>query len=94
MYETLVDYNDRNDAPLSNENILKAMHKVIAEEESDALNITLDAHNITADTFFQTPATPNTQVDNINKIFTSERLNNSDALAKMLKLLTINDILI
>ena len=28
MYKTLVDYNDCNDAPLSNENILEAIHKV------------------------------------------------------------------
>ena len=68
MYETLVDYNERNDVPLSNEKIQQAICKVIAEEEADASNInadarniTLDAHNITADTFCQTPVKPNTQ---------------------------------
>ena len=81
MYETLVNYNDRNDAPLFNENILKAMHKVIAEEESDALNITSDAHNITADNFYHTPVMPNTQGENENTILTSERLNNLGALS-------------
>ena len=42
-------------------------------------------------TLCQTPATPNTQGVNANAILTSERLNNSDVLAKTLKLLTIND---
>ena len=37
------------------------------------------------------PVTPNTQGKNGNSIFTSERLNNLDALAETLKLLTIND---
>ena len=57
IYENLVDYNDRNDAPLSNDDVLQAIHKVIAEEEADA-------HNITVDTFSQTPVTPNTQGEN------------------------------
>ena len=43
--------NNRNDAPLSNENIQKPIHKVIEEDELDAHNITLDDHNVTADTF-------------------------------------------
>ena len=43
------------------------------------------------DNFCQTLATPNTQGENENAILTSERLNNSDALVEMLKVLTIND---
>ena len=35
MLKTLTDYNDRNNAPLSNDNIQEAIHKFI-EEESDA----------------------------------------------------------
>ena len=31
VYESLVDYNDCNDSPLTNEKIQDAMHKVIAE---------------------------------------------------------------
>ena len=60
MYEPPVDYNDRNDAPFSNENIWQAVRKVMAGEEADARNITLDAHNVTVDTFCQTTVTPNT----------------------------------
>ena len=64
IYENLVDYNDRNDAPLSNDDVIQAIHKIIAEEEAGA-------HNITADTFSQTPVTPNTQGENENTILTS-----------------------
>ena len=31
-YETLIDYNERNDAPFFNENIRDSMHKVIQED--------------------------------------------------------------
>ena len=91
IYETLVDYNDCNDAPFSNDNIRQAIIKFIAKEEVDSHNITLYAHNGTADTFCQTPVTPNTKVENENMILTSERLNNSGVLAETLKGLTIID---
>ena len=81
MYDTLVDYNDHNDAPFSNDNIWQAIHKVIAIEESDAHKITLDAHNVTADNFSQMTDTPNTQGEDENAILTSERLYKLDALA-------------
>ena len=77
--------------PFSNKNIRKAIHKVIAEEETDGRNINLDAHNVTADNLRQTLVTPNMQGDNKNAILTSKRLNNSDALAETLKGLTINN---
>ena len=51
----------------------------------------MEAHNVTAGNFSQTPTTPNTQGDNENKILTSEKQNNSDVLAETLKWLTIND---
>ena len=47
-----------------------------------------DANNITADTFSHMS---NTQIDNANAIFTSEKLDKPDELADMLKDLTIND---
>ena len=84
MYKTLVDYNDRKDAPVSNEKIQQEMRKLITKEEADARNITSDSHNATADNFCQTPVTPNTQRENENAILTSERLNNLDVLAETL----------
>ena len=77
MYETLVDYNDCNNAPFSNDNIWQAKHIFIAEEESYA-------HNVTADTFCQSTVT---QED----ILTGESQNNSDGLAETVKGLTINE---
>ena len=53
------------------------------EEESIA-----DANNVTADTFSHAS---NTQRDNANAVFTSEKLDNSDDLVDAIKNLTIND---
>ena len=50
------------------EKIRQAIHKVISEEEADYNNITLDSHNVTANTFCQTPVTPNTQGENEKNI--------------------------
>ena len=66
---TLTDYNDRNNGPLSNKNIQEAVHKVMEKESI------LDAHNVPADTFSHTS---NTQRDNANVLFTSEKLDKSD----------------
>ena len=69
---------------MCHENIRYAILRFIVEEKAEA-------HNVTADNFCQTPVTPNTKGENANMIFTSERLNSSDALAETLKILTIND---
>ena len=53
------------------------------EEES-----ILDANNVTVDTFSHMP---NTQRDNANTIFTSEKLDKSDDLADALENFTINN---
>ena len=82
MYETLIDYNDRNDAPFSNEKIQDVIHKVVAEEELYDNNINLDACHITADTVSQTY---NKQRDNIISILKSDKLDKSDALEETLK---------
>ena len=50
------------------------MYKVIAEQESDA-------HNLTVDTYSQTF---NTLRDNANAILTSEKLDKSDKLEEMI----------
>ena len=91
MLETLVDYNDRNNAPLSNENLQQAISTVVAETEAGKRNIILDANNVAMDTFCQSPITTNTQGENANAVLTSERLNNLDALEETLKYLKIND---
>ena len=72
IYETLVDYNDRNNAPFSNEKIQQATGKVIAEEEADERNINVDTYNVTMDTLFHSTVTNNTQGETANTILTSE----------------------
>ena len=84
LYRTITYCNYCNGATFLNDNIQYAIHRVIVEEEADA-------HNITVDTFSQTPITPNTQGKNKNMILTSKKQNNSDALEKTIKGLTINN---
>ena len=84
LYRTITDLNDCNGETFSNYNIRYAIHRFIVEEEADS-------RDLTADTFCQTPVTPNTQGENENAILTSERLNNSDALKVTLKGLKINE---
>ena len=81
MCNSLSDYNELNKKPLSNANIWLEIRKVMEEEP-----IT-DANNVTADTFSHAP---NTQRENINTIFTSEKLDNLDKLVEAVKKLTIN----
>ena len=61
MLETLVDYNDRNNAPLSNEKLWQAISKATVETKAKERNIVIDANNMTVDNFCQTPVTTNTQ---------------------------------
>ena len=78
IFKTLTDYNDRHNALLSNEKTREAIHKVMDEESIS------DANNVTADTFSHTS---NTQRENANSIFISEKLDKSDELADTLKAL-------
>ena len=82
MFNTLTDYNDRNNTPLSNDNIREAIRKITEKQ------LIQDANKITVDTFSHTS---NTQRYNANTIFTSEKLDKSDELADALKDPTIND---
>ena len=82
MYKTLFDYNERNNTILSNAKIREAIRKVIEEES------TVDSNNVTADTFIYAT---NTQRDNTNAIFTSDKLDKLDKLVDALNNLAIND---
>ena len=62
----------------------------MAETEEEERNIILDANNLTMDNFCQSPVTNNTQRNNANMIFISERQNNLDVLSETLKVLTID----
>ena len=92
MYESLVNYNDCNNALLCNYKLQQEISKVIEEEEADICNMTLDAHKVTVDTFYQKPVTQNTQGENENMICISERQNNFVVLAETLKASEINNV--
>ena len=57
MFETLVNYNDLKNAPLSNEKILQAVSRVMAETEEEECDAERNANNLTMDTFLQSPVT-------------------------------------
>ena len=88
LFRTMTYFNNWRNAPFSNKNIWDAIHRVIAEQESDANYITSYSHNLTVDTFSQTS---NTQRENKNTILTSEKRYKLDALAETLNGLTVND---
>ena len=81
IYKTQIDYNDFNNAKLSNENIQEVIYKGIKDQ--------LDANNVTADIFSHMP---NIQRESKNTICTSEMLDKSEELADTIKDLTINDV--
>ena len=49
MLEMLVDYNDRNNAPLSKDNIWQEVCGVIAESEEEERDAKHNANNVTMD---------------------------------------------
>ena len=51
MYEAIVEYKDHNNSSFYKYNLQQAIRKMIASEESDACNKTLDANTVTVDTF-------------------------------------------
>ena len=62
MLETLVDYNDCNNAPLSNEKLWQAVSKVMTKMEEEQHDAKRNANDVTMDTFcHQPPVTTNTQ---------------------------------
>ena len=82
MYRILTYYNDLNNAPLLNGKIQETVHKFLDEESIS------DANNVTADIFSHTS---NTQRENTNAIFTSEKIDTLGDLTETLNDLTIND---
>ena len=67
ILEALVHYNDCNNAPLSNEKILQAVRRVMAETEEEERDSELNANNVTMDNFFiQSPIANNTQGEIVN----------------------------
>ena len=62
MLDTLVDYNHRNNLPLSNEKLQQVVSKLIAEMEEEERDAKCNANDLTMDTFYNySPITTNTQ---------------------------------
>ena len=62
MLETIADYNDCNNAPLSKEKLRWEVSKVMAETEEEERDAKRSANNVTMDNFWhQSPVTTNTQ---------------------------------
>ena len=84
IFETLVDYNDRKNAPLFNEKIWQAVSRVMAETEEEERDAKSNANNVTMYTLFnQSPVKINTQSKNVN--VTNERRIPSSILAETIK---------
>ena len=67
MLETLVDYNDSKNAPLSNGKLRQEFSKIMVETEEEERDAEYNANNVTMDNFFhQSPVTTNTQGDIAN----------------------------
>ena len=84
MLETLVDYNDCNNAPLSNEDLRKSASKVMSKTEEEERDAKRNANNVTIDNFFyHSPVTINTKRRNAN--VKNERQISSNILAETIK---------
>ena len=66
MLETLVNHNDRHNAPFSNEKLWQAFSTVMEETEEEEHNDKNNANNMAMDNLCQSPVTINTQRKNAN----------------------------
>ena len=62
MFETLVGYNNCNNAPFSNEKLRQVVSKAMAETEEEERDAKCNANNVTINNLCNhPPATTNTQ---------------------------------
>ena len=83
LLENLDDYNDRHNAPFSNEKLLHVVSKVMAETEEEERDAKRNANIVTMNTFYQFPATTNTHRKIAN--VTNERKFSSDILSETIR---------
>ena len=70
LSNTIANFNDNNNMPLSNMNIWEAVLRVMIEYEEVEI---MDTNNVTSDTFSHESSS---QRESLNVIFTSEKLEN------------------
>ena len=84
MLEPLVDYNDRNNGPLSNEKLQQVVSEFTVETEQEERDAKRSAKNVPMDTLcHQSPITTITQEEIVN--VTNERLISLDILEETIK---------
>ena len=83
MLETLVDYNDHNNVPFSNEKIWQSFRRVMAEMEEEERYNERNANNVNIGTFFRQPPIKNDKQEEIANM-TSERRISLDILSEMM----------
>ena len=92
LLETVIDYNDHQNAPLSNGKLQQAISTVTTETEEEEPEAKRNSNNMTMDNFCQSPATTNIQRKNTN--IPNERQITLDILAEMLNVLTLHSTII
>ena len=85
MSNTITTFNEKNDAPLFNANIREAIVIFMMEDEEESIT---DANTVTADAFSHTSSS---QRENVDAVFTIEKLYKSENLVNTINDLTIND---
>ena len=83
LLETVIDYNDHQNAPLSNGKLQQAISTVTTETEEEEPEAKRNSNNMTMDNFCQSPATTNTQGKIAN--VPNERQISSNVLAETIK---------
>ena len=86
LSDTLTNFNDKNNTPLSNVNIKEAILIFMREDEEGAIT---DTSNVTADIC---SLASRSQRENPNAIFASEKLEKSDDLVDTVKDTTIEKV--
>ena len=86
LNNNITNFNDNNNTSLSNAKIQEAVMRVTREDEEGEIT---DANNVTNDTW---SLVSSSQRENLNAMFTSEKLEKSDELVDAVKNMKMNDV--
>ena len=84
ILENIVDYNDRNNTPFSNEKLRKAVSKIVAETEEEEHDAKRYANNVTIYTLCHKSIDITNTQGKISNV-TNERLISYDILVEAIK---------
>ena len=83
LLETIIDHNDHNNVPLSNEKLQQSVSTVMEETEEEEHNFKRNANNTAIYTFIQSSVTTNTPINIANVL--NERQISSVSLVETIK---------